>query len=48
VTDLSLSDAAREMGWSRRSLVRKLVRHRIETYGSGRLERITRRNLVPG
>ncbi|MBS0219185.1 MAG: helix-turn-helix domain-containing protein [Proteobacteria bacterium] len=37
---LSLSEAAKELGWSRRSLVRKLEEHRIPTFGSGRLERI--------
>lgn len=45
MTDLSLTDAARQMGWSRKSLVRKLAQHGVDTYGSGRLERITAANL---
>jgi hypothetical protein len=33
---LSLTDAAAHFGWSRRTLIRALVRHGIPTIGSGR------------
>ena len=37
---LSLADAAAHLGWSRRTLIRALVRHGIPTIGSGRRARL--------
>ena len=37
---LSLSEAADRLGWSRRTLTRKLKEQSIATFGRGRLERI--------
>ena len=37
---LSLADAAAHLGWSRRTLIRALVRHRVATIGTGRRARL--------
>jgi hypothetical protein len=37
---LSLADAAAYLGWSRRTLIRALVRHEISTIGSGQEARL--------
>jgi hypothetical protein len=42
---LSLADAAARLGWSRRTLIRALVRHGIQTIGSGRRARLDMADL---
>jgi excisionase family DNA binding protein len=42
---LLLADAAAYLGWSRRTLIRALVRHGIPTTGSGRRARLLRADL---
>jgi hypothetical protein len=42
---LSLADAAAHLGWSRRTLIRALVRHGIPTIGSGRRARLEMTDL---
>lgn len=42
---LSLADAAKYLGWSRRTLIRALVRHGIPTIGSGRRARLEPKDL---
>ena len=42
---LSLADAAAYLGWSRRTLIRALVRHGIPTIGSGRRARLEAADL---
>jgi hypothetical protein len=42
---LSLADAAAHLGWSRRTLIRALVRHGIPTIGSGRRARLEMADL---
>jgi excisionase family DNA binding protein len=42
---MSLSEAAATLGWSRRTLVRALIRHGIPTIGTGRRARLELRDL---
>jgi len=42
---LTLSEAASQMGWSRRTLVRSLARHGIPTIGTGRRARLELKDL---
>jgi hypothetical protein len=42
---LSLANAAARLGWSRRTLIRALVRHGIPTIGSGRRARLEPKDL---
>jgi hypothetical protein len=42
---LYLADAAAHLGWSRRTLIRALVRHGIPTIGSGRRARLETADL---
>jgi hypothetical protein len=42
---LSLADAAAHLGWSRRTLIRALVRHGVPTIGSGRRARLEPKDL---
>jgi hypothetical protein len=42
---LSLADAAAHLGWSRRTLIRALVRYGIPTIGSGRRARLEMADL---
>ena len=42
---LSLANAAAHLGWSRRTLIRALVRHGLPTIGSGRRARLEKADL---